>query len=1275
MRFLPNGPDIPDELLEAHEDGKVVFLCGAGISFSAGMPDFPELAKYVVEKLRVSPEERVRDLLSYWCDSEHPSIARPPLDEIFNLLQQEYNASDVDYFIAERLKTKCGTSVSEHQTILKLSKEGDGKARLVTTNFDHLFEVAEPSILTCAPPALPDLGTGQILDGIVYLHGRINPTIGRGEERQNLVVSSSDFGRAYLVEGWARDFLRELLNRYIVVLLGYSASDPPVKYLLQGLHSMNLKGRNTIYAFAGGCEREVQELWKDRGVTPLPYPIECGDHSALWHTLEAWAQRADNPLAWQRQVIEIARKGPRVLDKYERGQVATLVSTYDGARLFADADPPPPGEWLCVFDSTIRYGKVKQDVYGLLPDFDPQVDYGLADDPPKPRGNRSEAVPPGDDFLSVRASDSRSDDKLRLAGMPRLENFPLPPRLFRLALWIVKIAHEPVALWWAAQHTSLHQFLLKRIELRMRQSDEDFPSLARSIWNLLFEKFGTAFDDDDPSLFEVDRRIKIEGWTNSVLRAFERSVTPHVKTELRPSLNAGRPPEKNWAELKLSDIAKFDVGFPSINDIQSQIPDEVLPAIYRIGGKQLELAVGMLTEIQPTFWRNLTLYPRNQESVMRGNDPGAFLLWFRALLDRMSEIYPDLVRADTALWPREDRYFFNMLLLYAWSFGNVFTGDEVGTELLSLSRKTFWDTLHRRELLHLMRRRWQDLPMERRRQLEQQIVQGPPKWRDESEEEHRRHRSLVSATILGWLLIQDCDLSDDTLDALPRLRDANPDWFSDMDEGADDFLGAVEGGWISSKKDPSVLLNVPISEVIPLAQESTVRSYEDMTDHQPFDGLVEQHIGRAIAALNFAGEQGEYPREFWHSLLENWPETANHRLIGLVGEKLVQLPSEVIEKSLFQVFYWLEKNLPELAKHDPTRAFDIFDASLEELFIGGEDATRSGIDQVSVAGDNQGWSRRTMDHAFNSTVGLATQLLFDILKSQSPEKGAGIPSEIKTRVELLVEAPGEGADHAICLVAHQVEWLHYLDPDWTSRTIVPWFDPEHHCSEPAWNGFLHKNKLPQPKMFSLIRAYFLQVFRYARNWKWNDQGYRVLHEFLVCGGFWRRHDEAYLTYTEVHRALQQTDDSGRAQSIEYLTDLIERNHASWDQFGKPFLDEAWPKENRLQTEDTSLNLARLAGVTGNNFPEAVQAILPWLVPIYGDSWFLYRVVSRGGEEEFELAMRFPEETLMLMHKLVPDNPPERPFDLDNLLERLAEAKPTLRQDRRWRRLKKIARLE
>ena len=43
MQFVTDGPDIPNKLLQAHEEGCVVFFCGAGISYPAGLPGFKGL--------------------------------------------------------------------------------------------------------------------------------------------------------------------------------------------------------------------------------------------------------------------------------------------------------------------------------------------------------------------------------------------------------------------------------------------------------------------------------------------------------------------------------------------------------------------------------------------------------------------------------------------------------------------------------------------------------------------------------------------------------------------------------------------------------------------------------------------------------------------------------------------------------------------------------------------------------------------------------------------------------------------------------------------------------------------------------------------------------------------------------------------------------------------------------------------------------------------------------------------------------------------------------
>ena len=57
MRFFENGPAIPDELLHARDEGRVVFFCGAGVSQAkAGLPGFFGLAEKVMEALGVQAD-------------------------------------------------------------------------------------------------------------------------------------------------------------------------------------------------------------------------------------------------------------------------------------------------------------------------------------------------------------------------------------------------------------------------------------------------------------------------------------------------------------------------------------------------------------------------------------------------------------------------------------------------------------------------------------------------------------------------------------------------------------------------------------------------------------------------------------------------------------------------------------------------------------------------------------------------------------------------------------------------------------------------------------------------------------------------------------------------------------------------------------------------------------------------------------------------------------------------------------------------------------------
>ena len=187
MRFHPDGPSIPDALLERCDAGRVVFLCGAGVSFPSGMPTFLGLTEHVIEFYDPPADSEIMAAFRPWLDPTRPTATNVPLDQIFNLLHLEYGKNEVNALVTERLRApREGDHVGrEHSLIKRISCSESGVPQIVTTNFDRLFEQENggDSLILHVPPAFPDLNFGSKIEGVTYLHGRL---VDDGERTQHM---------------------------------------------------------------------------------------------------------------------------------------------------------------------------------------------------------------------------------------------------------------------------------------------------------------------------------------------------------------------------------------------------------------------------------------------------------------------------------------------------------------------------------------------------------------------------------------------------------------------------------------------------------------------------------------------------------------------------------------------------------------------------------------------------------------------------------------------------------------------------------------------------------------------------------------------------------------------------------------------------------------------------------------------------------------------------------------------------------------------------------
>lgn len=247
--------------------------------------------------------------------------------------------TDVHRRAAELLESNRPAPTELHRSLLHLSKT-PGNVRIVTTNFDLLFEQAAESLFDPAPRVLlsPALPYGQRFRGIVHIHGWVN-------EPDEMVLTSQDFGRAYLTEadGWARRFLVDLFASHTVLFVGYSHNDTIMTYLTP---SMPRDGTVWRYSLVGDRRKE-QEHWRNMGVEPITFPqADKGDYTGLDQAVEGLASYIKQGiLDWQQQITRIASGSPP-LEEGAAGEIEHALNNPDPVytRFFVERAESP--EWI-----------------------------------------------------------------------------------------------------------------------------------------------------------------------------------------------------------------------------------------------------------------------------------------------------------------------------------------------------------------------------------------------------------------------------------------------------------------------------------------------------------------------------------------------------------------------------------------------------------------------------------------------------------------------------------------------------------------------------------------------------------------------------------------------------------------------------------------------------------------------------------------------------------------------------------------------------------------
>lgn len=297
LRFSDRGPEFPSALVDALIAGDVVFLCGSGIS-APQLPDFKRLVDQTYERLGIEMDA-----------SEKHSYDNLRFEEVLGALQRRLaDQTAMVRTVSSQLVLPSHPRFEQHRTVLRLSRDRSNRVLVVTTNFDTLLEHAlEQSVSVIgqqsfAGQSLPSPGSPDF-SGIIHIHGRL-ADLQLDLEATPLVLTSADYGDAYMRSGWASRFLFDLARCKTIVLLGYSATDAPVRYFLNVLEADRARfpDLRPVYAFDAYEANPVdaEKGWGTLAVTPLPYCkrnsiTNSPDHSPLWRDLQHLADIIEHP--------------------------------------------------------------------------------------------------------------------------------------------------------------------------------------------------------------------------------------------------------------------------------------------------------------------------------------------------------------------------------------------------------------------------------------------------------------------------------------------------------------------------------------------------------------------------------------------------------------------------------------------------------------------------------------------------------------------------------------------------------------------------------------------------------------------------------------------------------------------------------------------------------------------------------------------------------------------------------------------------------------------
>lgn len=1271
MQFITNGPDIPDVLVQAHEEGRVVFFCGAGISYPAGLPSFRGLVEQIYGLTGTALSDIERD-----------AFDRNQYDATLDLLERRLPGQRlaVRRALAQALKPKLRRkgATETQAALLQLARSREGALRLVTTNFDRVFHAAAKrtgqDFQDYAAPMLP-IPKNSRWNGLVYLHGLL-PEKFDNTALQRLVVTSGDFGLAYLTERWAARFVSELFRNYVVCFVGYSINDPVLRYMMDALAADRMQGEVTPQAWAfGDCEagqehRKTVE-WEAKGVTPILYRVAAGKHghSALHQTLHAWAETyRDGVQGKQAIVVKHALARPQDSTQQDDfvGRMLWALSDKSGlpAKRFAEFNPVPSLDWLLEAFSDQRFGHSDLARFRVPPheEVDDKLRFCLIRRP-APYDRAPQML-----LVSSAAKGSQWDDVM-----------------FHLARWLVRHLDDPRLVIWIAQNGSqlhdrwpwlidheLDRFATlerdgKTAELEdiRLQAPRAIPGpLMRTLWRMLLSgRVKSSWQD--PDLYRWHGRLKRERLTATLRLELRELLSPRVVLKepfrwVEVETRSDKPVDlRHLVDWEI--VLAADHVHSTLRDLSEEHWTSALPHLLEDFQQLLRDALDLLRELgeasdrrDRSHWDLPSITPHWQNRGFRD--------WV-SLIELLRDAWLAIRANDSARARRIAESWFELpyptfkrLALFAASLDDCISSEQWVDWLLADGAWWLWTTDTGREVLRLFVLQGRHLNGTTQDRLEAAILAGPPRDMYREDLEPDDWQDLVARSV--WLHLAKLNSSNLRLGAAALARQQElsalyPQWRLAANE-RDEF-----SHWMSGTGDPDYEDRRDV-DIAPRKRRDLVQWLtKPAPERRPFYEDTWRDVCRtrffhSLSALCDLAKDEIWPTARWREALQVWGEESIVLRSWRYSAPLVQtMPDGTLQETVHAVTWWMEAASKSICRHEEILLNLCHRLLALPLDVGsGSRIFRNGVEVYDP-----------VSSAINHPIGHLTQALINLWFKQNPNDNELLPADIRLLFTKLCDLREDKFRHGRVLLGTHLIALFRVDRVWTEEHLLPlfsWNNPVE--AKGAWEGFLWSPRL-FPPLLAAFKPQFLECANHYADLGDHRQQFAAFLTYAALGPI-----EEY-TSDDFRSAIGALPQEGLEESAQAFAQALEgaedQREDYWRNRAQPFWQQIWPKSRQLATSRITQSLARLTIAARGEFPAALAAVQDWLQPIEHPD-HVVRLLHKSG-----LCKRFPRQALSLLDAVIAD---QRwvPSELRQCLHDIVFNARDLEQDSRYLRLREYA---